>query len=166
MKLQPKNWLFENQVTIMKLIKILGRGFIDFHRGIFKMPILWRLWMVLLVAGNLVVPLFFVDRLESQVVLAAFVGSFLLMVVLTGFTGFTRLLGMKLVFWTPTVIFLFGRLGETPADDFFGIWLRALLAINIISLIIDASDVIRYIAGDRSDSLQVPVETELGHGNS
>ncbi len=150
----------------MKLIKRLRRGFIDLNRGIFKMPILWQLWLVLLVAGNLVVPLVFIDRLESQVVLAALAGAFLLMVVLTGFTGFTRLLGLgHLVFWTPLVIYLFGRLGEAPADDFFGIWLRSLLAINIISLIIDAVDVIRYIAGDRSDSLQVPIKTELSQEN-
>lgn len=130
------------------------------------MPILWQLWLALLVAGNLVVPLVFIDRLESQVVLAAMVGAFLLMVVLTGFTGFTRLLGLgHLVFWTPLVIYLFGRFGEAPADDFFGIWLRSLLAINMLSLIIDAVDVIRYIAGDRSDSLQVPIKTELSQEN-
>ncbi len=118
------------------------------------MPILWQLWLALLVAGNMVVPLLFIDRLESQVVLGAMVGAFILMVVLTGFTGFTRLLGLGyLVFWTPAVIYLFGRLGETPANDFFGIWLRLLLAINILSLIIDAADVIRYIGGDRLDSL-------------
>ena len=65
----------------MNIFKILVRGVIDFHRGVFKMPIHWQLWMALLVAGNMVVPLFFLERFESQVVLAALVGSFLLMCV-------------------------------------------------------------------------------------
>ncbi len=105
MKLRPKEWLFENWEINMKIIKILGRGFIDFHRGVIKMPVLWQLWLALLVAGNLVVPLLFIDRLESQVVLAAMMGGFFLMVALTGFTDFTRLLGLgHLVFWAPAVI--------------------------------------------------------------
>ena len=160
MKLRPKEWLFENWEINMKIIKILGRGFIDFHRGVIKMPVLWQLWLALLVAGNLVVPLLFIDRLESQVVLAAMMGGFFLMVALTGFTGFTRLLGLgHLVFWAPAVIYLLGRLGEVPANDLFGIWLRALLVINIASLIIDAVDVIRYMGGDRLDSLSGPIKS-------
>ena len=45
------------------------RAFLKFNKGILRMPLPWRLWMVLLVALNLVLPLFFFDRLEAQLVL-------------------------------------------------------------------------------------------------
>ena len=151
----------------MNIVKILVRGFVDFYRGILKMPIHWQLWMALLVAGNMVVPLFFLERLESLVVLAALVGSFLLMVVLTGFAGFTRLLGLgHIVFWVPLVVYIFTRFSDVPPDDFFGIWLRVLLAINLLSLVIDAADVIRYVAGDRSDTLSGSSNVESPQGES
>ncbi len=138
----------------MNTLKVLSKGFIDFHRGVLKMSILWKLWLVLLVAANLVVPLLFLGRVEAQVVLVAFLGAFLLMVVLTGYTGFTRLLGLgHLVFWTPAVVYLFTRLDHVPPEDFFEIWLRVLLTVNVLSLIIDAVDVIRYAAGDHSDTV-------------
>ncbi len=138
----------------MHIIKKLVRGFINFHLGVLKMPVLWQLWLVLLVSANMVVPLLFLDRLEAQVVLATLGGAFILMVALTGFSGFTRLLGLgHLVFWTPAVVFLVPRLNEIPADDFFGIWLRVLLILNILSLVIDAADVIRYAAGDREETV-------------
>ncbi len=44
-------------------------AFLKFNKGIMRLPLPWRLWMVLLVALNLVLPLFFFDRLEAQLVL-------------------------------------------------------------------------------------------------
>ena len=49
--------------------------------------------------------------------------------------------------------FLATRLGANPADDFFGIWLRSLIAVNTISLVIDAIDVIRYARGGRAETV-------------
>lgn len=36
-------------------------AFIKFNKGLMKMPVQWRLWLLLLVGINLVVPLFFLD---------------------------------------------------------------------------------------------------------
>ncbi len=130
------------------------RAFITFNKGLLKSPIHVRLWLMLLVVFNLVVPLFFLDRLEAQVVLAALLASMLLMTVLTGLTGFTRLLGLGHVLWVPMLWFLWGRLGQIPADDAFGLWIRVLIILNAISLVIDAVDVIRYIAGDRKATVE------------
>ena len=130
------------------------RAFITFNKGMLKSPIQVRLWLMLLVVFNLVVPLFFLDRLEAQVVLAALLVSMLLMTVLTGLTGFTRLLGLGHVLWVPMLWFLWGRLGQIPADDAFGLWIRVLIILNAISLVIDAVDVIRYIAGDRKTTVE------------
>ena len=132
----------------------LGSAFIRFNKGLLKMPVPWQLWLLLLVGINLIVPLFFLDRLEARVVIGAILVSMMLMTVLTGLVGFTRLLGLGHVFWIPLVVFLWTRLEQIPAEGVFGLGIRALIAINVLSLVIDTVDVIRYIAGDREETVQ------------
>ena len=131
------------------------RAFIKFNKGMMRMPIHWQLWIMLLVTFNLIIPLFFLDRLEAQVVIGAIVASMILMTVLTAISGFTRLLGLGHIFWVPLLYFLWMRLEQNPADDFFGIWMRGLMLVNAVSLIIDTVDVGRYIAGDRKETVEV-----------
>ncbi|MCZ6577410.1 MAG: hypothetical protein O6950_13385 [Gammaproteobacteria bacterium] len=135
------------------------RAFIKFNKGIMSMPIHWQLWLMLLVTFNLIIPLFFLNRLEAQVVVGALVASMILMTVLTAISGFTRLLGLGHIFWIPLLYFLWMRLEQNPADDFFGLWLRVLMILNAASLIIDVIDVGRYIAGDRSETVETLSET-------
>jgi hypothetical protein len=130
------------------------RAFIKFNKGVMKMPVQWQLWLLLLVAVNLVVPIFFINRLDAQVVLVAFVASVILMTVLTALSGFSRLLGLGHIFWIPLLYFLWTRLDQIPADEFFGIWIRVLMTLNAVSLIIDAVDVGRYIAGERAETVK------------
>ncbi len=134
-------------------------AFIKFNKGIMSMPIYWQLWLMLLVTFNLIIPLFFLNRLEAQVVVGALVASMTLMTVLTAISGFTRLLGLGHIFWIPLLYFLWMRLEQNPADDFFGLWLRVLMTLNAASLIIDVIDVGRYIAGDRSETVKALSET-------
>jgi len=134
-------------------------AFIKFNKGIMSMPIYWQLWLMLLVTFNLIIPLFFLNRLEAQVVVGALVASMILMTVLTAISGFTRLLGLGHIFWIPLLYFLWMRLEQNPADDFFGLWLQVLMIINAASLIIDVIDVGRYIAGDRSETVKALSET-------
>ena len=124
-----------------------------FYKGLRAMPLPWQLWLMGLGAMNLVVPLFFLERIEARIVLGVFLVGALLMLVLTALTGFTRLLGLSHFLWFPLLYFLWTRLGEMPADGFFGIWVRALIGINATSLVIDVVDVIRYVAGDRAESV-------------
>ena len=86
---------------------------VRFHRGMLKLPIGVKLWLLLLMAGNLFVPLFYLDHLEAKVVVATFVVSFLLMVLITALTGITRLLGAGHVPWLPMIYFLWLQLGDT-----------------------------------------------------
>ncbi len=130
------------------------RAFMKFNKGMMKMPIQWKLWLALLVTANMVVPLFFLCRLEAQVVLGTLLISMMLMTVLTALSGFTRLLGLGHIFWFPLLYFLWTRLGQIPADDLFGIWVRGLMVINATSLVIDVVDVISYIAGDREETVK------------
>ncbi len=135
------------------------RAFIKFNKGMMKMAVPVRRWLMLLVAVNLVVPLFFLNRLEAQVVVVIFLTSAMLMTVLTANSGFTRLLGLGHILWFPLLFFLWFRLDQIPADDFFGLWIRALMAMNAASLAIDIVDVTRYIAGDREDTVSTKDES-------
>ena len=96
---------------------------------------------------------FFGDRLEAQVVMGSLLVSMTLMTVLTARVGFTRLVGLGHIVWVPLLYFLWSRLGEIPADNLFGVWVRALIAVNAVSLLLDAVDVIRYVAGDRAETV-------------
>jgi hypothetical protein len=110
-----------------------------------------KLWVGLLVIFNMIIPLFFLDRLEAQVVLAAIMASMALMTLITATTGFSRLMGLGHIFWIPLLYFMWTHLDQIPSDDLFGIWVRALMVINATSLVIDAVDVFRYLAGERME---------------
>ncbi len=127
---------------------------IKFNKGLMRAPNHVQLWLMLLLFFNLVVPLFYLHRVEAQVVLGALLSSVVIMTVLTGLSGFTRLIGLGHIFWVPLLYFLWTRLGQTPADEMFGVWIRILIGVNAISLVIDGIDVLRYIAGDRSETVK------------
>ncbi len=130
------------------------RAFIKFNKGMLKMPVHWQFWLLLLITANLLIPLFFLSRVEARVVVAVLAASMTLTTVLTGRYGFTRILGLGHVLWIPLLYFLWTRLDAIPANDAFGIWIRALIVLNALSLVIDAIDVARYIAGDRAETIK------------
>ncbi len=126
-------------------------AFIKFNKGIMNSSLPVKLWVGLLVIFNMIIPLFFLERLEAQVVLAAIMAIMLLMTLITATTGFSRLMGLGHIFWIPLLYFLWMSLDQIPPDDGFGVWVRALMAINATSLVIDAVDVFRYLAGERME---------------
>ena len=128
-------------------------AFIKLNRGILKMPLHWRLWMMLLFAANAVAPLFLLQHVEARVVLLAFFANISLMTFLTARFGFTRILGLAHIFWVPMLGFLFTRLADIPASDAVGIWIRTLFVVDGISLVIDTADAIRFISGDREETV-------------
>ena len=129
-------------------------AFIKFNKGMMKMSTPVRLWLLVLITVNLIVPLFYLHRLEAQIVVGTMFISVILMTGLTAVAGFTRIVGAGHVLWIPMLIWIWTRLGEIPADDVFGLWVRALMILNGISLIIDAVDVKRYIAGDHEEMVK------------
>jgi len=129
-------------------------AFIKFNKGLMNSSLPVKLWVGLLVIFNMIIPLFFLDRLEAQVVLAAIIASMAVMTLITSTTGFSRLLGLGHIFWIPLLYFLGTHLDQIPPDDGFGVWVRALMVINATSLVIDARDVFRYLAGERMDIVQ------------
>jgi hypothetical protein len=130
------------------------RGALKFHRAVMKTSIPVRMWLMVLAGLNLIGPLFFIGRVEAQVVLVTFLLSAMLMMALTGKFGFTRILGVGHILWIPLVYYLWTKLAENPADQPFGLWLRAVVVVIGISLLIDAVDVVRYAAGDREEMVR------------
>lgn len=125
------------------------KAFIKFNQGVLQMPLQWRMWMLLLVTANFFAPLFFLNHTEAWLVLLAFMASVTLMMLLTSRFGFSRIVGLGHIVWVPMLAFLFTRIGDVPAENGFEIWLQSLFMLNAISVIIDAVDVTRYIAGER-----------------
>ncbi len=130
------------------------RAFIKFNKGMLNMSTPVRGWLLALVTVNLVVPLFFLERLEARVAVGTLLASMMLMTGLTSFAGFTRILGLGHILWVPMLAWLWTRLDESPADNIFGVWVRALIVLNTISLVIDGVDVGRYVAGDRDEMVR------------
>ena len=129
------------------------KSFFRFNKGMIRMPIHWRFWLLLLVTANVAIPVLYVGRAEAQLVLVAMVINMMLMIWLTRLTGFSRLLGLGHLPWFLLLYFLWTRLDQIPADDFFGVWIRTLMVLNALSLIIDTVDVARYVAGERQETV-------------
>ncbi len=127
------------------------QGFIKFNKGVLRMSWPVKIWLLLLVAANAVVPLFFLQRIEAQAVFAAMMIGATLMSLLTARFGFTRILGLGHILWIPLVGWLAFRLGQNPADDAFGMWIRGVMLLNTVSLVIDGVDVFRDAAGERKE---------------
>lgn len=126
-------------------------AFLHFMRGLLRMPLYAQLWVLLLLGLNGIAPLFYLSRVEAQVTLGVFLAGAALMVLITKKTGFSRLLGAGHFLWFILIAYLAPRLGAIPADDPYGLWLRALIAANAISLVIDVTDVVRYLRGDTAE---------------
>jgi hypothetical protein len=115
------------------------------------MPLRWKPWLISLLAANMIAPLFWIHRWEAQVVFGTALLNGATFVVLTAISGFSRLLGLGHIYWIPLVCFLWQRLDQVPGDTAYGFWLRAVIVLNCGSLVLDASNVVRYIAGDRDE---------------
>ena len=130
-------------------------AFIKFNRGILRLPIAVRLWLLLLMAVNLVVPVIYLQRIEARIVLLTFLASFLLMILITATSGFTRLLGLGHILWVPLVLFLVSRIDINPVGDFYHVWILSVIALNSVSLLLDLVDVVRFARGERSEVILI-----------
>lgn len=128
---------------------------IKFFKAVLSMPKPWVAWLALLMTANMVMPIFYIEMLEAQVVLATMMASAALMMFLFAQKGFVRLLGLGHVLWIPLIFWLSARVDFASASTGLDQWLLAVIALNSLSLIIDAVDVIRYAKGDREPTVTV-----------
>lgn len=65
--------------------------------------------------------------------------------------GYTRILGLShVIFWTPLLAYLWKSRNSHPDRLWTERFLKAAMAVIFISLLLDYSDVIRYVLGDHA----------------
>jgi len=121
----------------------------------------WSIWLMVLMAVNMIGPVFFLDRTEGQVVLIVFLLSAGLMMFLYAAKGFTRILGFGHILWLGLVPWLWSRLDLLQPEGWFFNWIIIVIALNGFSLIVDTVDVIRYARGDRRPTVAGPEALNL-----
>jgi hypothetical protein len=133
------------------------KSMMNFMKTMLIMPIHWQVWLGLLVTINFVIPFFFIQKIEGQVVLATPMIGMVIMSIIFSREGFVRLLGVGHIGWLPLVFWLGMRMEHAPADSGFGYWLMAVIVLNSLSLFIDTIDVLRYVKGERQPFLTLNV---------
>ena len=131
------------------------KAMIGFTKGMMSMPMPWLVWLGLLLAVNVVGPIYFFEALEAKVVLVAFLASFGLMTAIFAAKGFVRLLGIGHILWVPMVPWLWIRLDQVGPGEPIGYWITAVIILDSVSLIIDGIDVLRYLKGERQPHITV-----------
>jgi hypothetical protein len=126
---------------------------LSFMKVLLKMPRHWVVWVGLLMALNMLFPLFYLTTLEAKVVLATMMASAGLMLFIFTKKGFVRLLGLGHILWIPLIVWLLTRVNFMTADTRFEQWLLAIIVLNGLSLVIDLLDVVRYYEGDRQPTV-------------
>lgn len=126
-------------------------AFLRFNRGVLGLPLPWQVWVLTLVAANIITPLFFLQHIEAQITLAVGAFGLAFMSYLTARFGFSRIVGLGHVAWLPLLVFLGSRLGDAPPSDAFGLWLRVVITLDAASLAFDAWDVLRFARGERAE---------------
>lgn len=124
---------------------------VKFHKKLLKLPTPVVLWVGVLAGFNGLMPLFFLGHREALVVLVVFLISAAMLMILTEFAGFTRLMGAAHMLWVPLLVYLWARMGAYPAVEPFGAWMRLIMLLNAASLVFDLVDVTRYVRGERDE---------------
>jgi hypothetical protein len=124
------------------MLELCGVVFLRFR----PIPRLWCVWLV----GVNAKCLYFITHIEAQVVLA--VSG----IAVTGLTliyqriGFTRVLGSIHVLWVPMFAWMATRIDAIMSEPALANWLVLLFATNMISLVVDTIDTVRFLRGDRA----------------
>lgn len=111
---------------------------------------LWpRLWAIALIAVN-VGALAFLDTIYGWMALVSALIGILVMIVIYFRLGFVRLLGIGHVLWLPMLAWFATNLPDPGQTPWLHAWVLVLIVFNGLSLVIDTSDVIRYLRGERA----------------
>ena len=128
---------------------------LDFMKIMFVNGKPLAVWIALFLVANMIVPLIFIRTPEAQVVLAALMAGAITQLALFKRMGFVRLLGVGHMYWVPLIPWLWARLQAASSGGFFQFWLLVVIVFDGVSLVIDATDVIRYSRGDRAPHLSL-----------
>jgi len=126
---------------------------LDFMRVMFVNGAPLAAWIGLLLVVNFMGPLVYLESTEAKVVLAAGLAGAGIQAWLFQRLGFVRLLGVGHAPWVPMVAWLLARPTPMPTGDGFALWIWSVILIDSVSLVIDTTDVVRYVRGEREPHL-------------
>lgn len=114
-------------------------------------PIHWKLWMNLMGLVNFGAIIFALKDTRARAVVLAMIGNLIFMSLLYTQFGYTRILGLShIIFWSPLLVYLWKKRDAFPNHIWATRWMWGVMIINGLSLLIDYTDVIRYILGEKS----------------
>ena len=131
---------------------------VDLGAAIATEPMWLRLWVMILAATNLAAVFFVITkqagkyrvRVESLAILFSLLAAGIFMSWLYDKVGYVRLLGLPhIIFWLPVYVWLLSKYRRGEFSFPFKQYLIVYFVIVGISLVIDVSDVTRYLLGDR-----------------
>ena len=125
---------------------VMGIVFLRFR----WLPRVWCVWLVAVNGASLA----FLPAIEAQVVLLVTAVAVAMQAMIYGRIGFTRILGIVHLMWIPMFVWMVSRGEDIAAQPALAAWVLTLLATNLISMVIDAVDVTRFVRGERTPHYQ------------
>jgi hypothetical protein len=132
------------------MLKTMLKEMRELTAGAWALHPAWRIWMAALVVVNGVAPLFFLPRLTAVVTLVASFTAFLLALVLIRLHGYSKLLGVMHAPWVPMLAASIYLYPAADAMSLYKAWLAASILLTIGSLVIDVTDVCRFLKAQAS----------------
>jgi len=127
---------------LIRMLELFGVVFLRFR----PVPRLWCVWLV----GVNLACLYFITHIEAQVVLAITAIAVAGQTLIYQRIGFTRILGSTHVLWVPMFAWMATRIDTIMENPALATWLILLLATNLVSIVVDAIDAVRFMRGERA----------------
>jgi hypothetical protein len=127
---------------LVHMLELFGVVYLRFR----PVPRLWCVWLV----GVNAACLLFITHVEAQAVLAVTVIAVAAQTLIYGRIGFTRILGTTHILWVPLFAWIATRLDVIMHEPALANWLLVLLGTNLVSLVLDTIDAIRFLLGERA----------------
>ena len=127
---------------LMHLLELAGIVFFRFR----PVPRLWCVWLV----GVNAACLLFITHIEAQVVLVVTAVAVASQTLIYQRIGFTRILGTTHILWVPMFTWMATRLGTIASEQGLANWLLVLFATNVVSMVVDTVDAVRFLRGERA----------------
>src|SRR5262245_8108278 len=127
---------------LMQMLELFGVVYLRFR----PVPRLWCVWLV----GVNAACLLFVTHLEAQIVLAVTAISVAGQTLIYQRIGFTRILGTTHILWVPMFAWMAMRLHTITNEPSLANWLLLLFVTNLVSIVVDTTDAIRFLRGERA----------------
>jgi len=127
---------------LMQMLELFGVVYLRFR----PVPRLWCVWLV----GVNAACLLFITHAEAQVVLAVTAVAVAGQTLLYQHMGFTRVLGTTHFLWVPMFAWMATRLDTITNEPGLANWLLLLFVTNLVSLVVDTVDAIRFFRGERT----------------